>query len=157
MTKISDIISKYSLQNHPEGGFFAETYRSANSVLSPVNGSGRSSVTDIYYLLTKGEISRFHKVLHDEIWNFYEGSPLKIIKYDGGGITEFLIGPDCQDGYKTVIEGGTYQAAFPTGEYSLAGCTVAPGFDFADFSFMTDQPEVASDFKLKFPEYKHLI
>lgn len=70
---------------------------------------------------------------------------------------EYLIGHNCKDGYKVVIEGGEYQAAVSTGEYSLVGCTVAPGFDFTDFSFMTDQLDVITAFKPEFPEYHYLI
>ncbi len=70
---IENLIIKYNLQKHPEGGYFAEIYRSDSIVDSPVNGEKRNALTDIYYLLEKGEVSRFHKVIHDEIWNFYEG------------------------------------------------------------------------------------
>ena len=151
------IITKYSLQKHPEGGYFCETYRSKSSLLSPINGKERASVTDIYYMLTQGETSRFHKVIHDEIWHFYEGSPLKLFKYDGKCISEYTIGPNCDDGYKVVIEAGMYQAAITTGEYSLMGCTVAPGFDFNDFSFLSDDVEAANEFKNSFPSHKYLI
>lgn len=154
---IEKIIKKYNMQKHPEGGYFAETYRSSQEVTSPVNGLKRNALTDIYFLLASGERSRFHKVLHDEIWNFYEGDPLKIIKFDGNKLTEHIIGPDSNDGYKVVIEGGVWQAAAPTGEYSLVGCTVAPGFDFSDFSFLSDDAKLADFIKNNFPDYEYLI
>ena len=155
--KLDNLISKYSMQKHPEGGFFAETFRSETSLISPMNSESRSALTDIYYMLKKDEISRFHKVIHDEIWNFYEGSPLKLFKYDGKKVSEYMIGPNCNDGYKVVIEGGSYQAAISTGDYSLVGCTVAPGFDFADFSFLEDDAKLAEGIMINFPKYTYLI
>lgn len=155
--RVDELITKYSMQKHPEGGYFTETYRSEMLIESPVNKQLRSAVTDIYFLLTKGEISRFHKVKHDEIWHFYEGAPLKLIKYDGEKVVEHLIGPDCPEGYKVVIPGGIYQAAVPQGEYCLMGCTVAPGFDFADFSFLADFEEERINLEKKYPEFKYLL
>ena len=70
---------------------------------------------------------------------------------------EYIIGPDCDDGFKVVIEGGSYQAAVSTGEYSLAGCSVAPGFDFKDFAFLSDNADLETKFITAFPEYKNLI
>lgn len=157
MTNMDELIKKYSLQKHPEGGYFAETFRSESILTSPINDQKRAAVTDIYYLLTKGEISRFHKVSHDEIWHFYEGDPLMVVKFDGNAVSEYLIGPACPDGYKVVVEGGCFQAAVPQGEYSLLGCTVAPGFDFADFSFLLDFSEEASAFEVKYSKYQKLL
>jgi len=154
---IDDLIQKYSLQKHPEGGYYAETYRSQDIVKSPVNCEFRNSVTDIYFLLSKGEVSRFHKVLHDEIWHFYEGDPLKIISFDGQNLSEYIIGRNCKDGYKVAIEGGIWQAALSTGAYSFAGCTVAPGFDFQDFSFLADDVYFANKIREKFLRYVCLI
>ncbi|MBF0240178.1 MAG: cupin domain-containing protein, partial [SAR324 cluster bacterium] len=104
---------------------------------SPVAKAPRSAVTHIYFLLVKGQISRFHKVLHDEIWNFYEGSPLRLIQFDGVQLAETMLGPGCET-YVSIVPPKVYQASETTGEYSLVGCTVAPGFDFADFSFLKD-------------------
>lgn len=151
------LIEKYALQPHPEGGFFAETFRSGQTVIADVDQKRRSAVTDIYYLLTKGQISRFHRVVSDEIWHFYEGGPLKLVKYNGSTISEHIIGPFSPDGYKMVIEGGNYQAAFPLGEYSLIGCTVAPGFEFQDFSFLANNKEESEGFRVNFPEYANLL
>ena len=132
--KISDLIQKYKLQPHPEGGYFREVYRSNQEVNSPISNEKRNTVTQIYFLLKKGQVSRFHKVTHDEIWNFYEGAPLKLIEFDGENVSEKLIGED--GNYFHVIKGGIYQAAESTGEYSLVGCSVSPGFDFKDFCFL---------------------
>ena len=131
------LIDKYNLIPHPEGGYYRELFRSNQIVISSVPDQKRNAVTHIYFLLLRGQVSRFHKVLHDEIWNFYEGSPLRLIKFNGDKIEEVIIGKN-SDSYVDVVPGGLFQAAETTGEYSLVGCTVAPGFDFADFSFLTN-------------------
>lgn len=153
---VSEIIEKYGLTPHPEGGYYREVYRSAQSVKSPVTGKVRSALTHIYFLLTKGDVSVFHKVLHDEIWNFYEGDPLRLIKLNAEGFTESIIGPGtCA--YCETVPAGIFQAAETTGCYSLIGCTVAPGFDFADFSFLRKD---TVEFRLlteKHPEYSRFL
>jgi len=154
---INKLIKKYNLQKHPEGGYYAETYRSEMLIKSPEICESRNAVTDIYFLLANEEISRFHKVLHDELWHFYEGSPLKVITFDGNSIRESIIGPNTPDGYKTVVKGGVWQAAISTGDYSLVGCTVAPGFDFADFEFLDDDANLAETVRRDFSDYEYLL
>lgn len=154
MKKIQEIIAKYQLQPHPEGGYFRELYRSEQVLNSPINGKKRNTITHIYFLLAQGQISRFHKVLHDEIWNFYEGSPLKLIEFDGNRIQETIIGN--QDYFK-VIKGGVFQAAESMGEYSLVGCSVAPGFDFNDFSFITGESSLIKIFESNYPEFMRFV
>lgn len=134
-----ELIDKLDLQPHPEGGFYKEVFRSATLVQSPNHGKSRSSVTDIYFLLPAGQISRFHRVLHEEIWNFYEGAPLRLIEMtpDLNHHTSLVLGGSQSICYKHCIPALHWQAAESTGEYSLVGCTVAPGFDFEDFSFLT--------------------
>ena len=85
-------------------------------------------------------------MVHDEIWHFYEGQPLALIQYDETEIKKELIGPECLD-YAAIVPGNTWQAAETTGEYSLVGCTVAPGFDFTDFSFLNHTPLSLDKFK----------
>lgn len=136
-SKIKKLIAKYDLSPHPEGGWYKETYRSSSQLTSPINQQTRSNVTQIYFLLAKGDISRFHKVLHEEIWHFYEGAPLKLYDADSENCQEIVL--SAENGmYHHVIPGGNYQAAESSGEYTLVGCTVAPGFDFADFSFLAE-------------------
>ena len=137
---MQDLIDKYKLIPHPEGGHYAVVYESKQAVTSPVVNEDRKAITHIYFLLLKGQVSIFHKVVHDEIWNFYDGDPLKLIKYDGSTVEENIIGSGCSD-YVSIVEGGVYQAAESTGRYSLVGCSVAPGFEFEDFSFLCDQFE----------------
>ena len=153
---MQQLIDKYDLHPHPEGGYYREVYRSAQSVTSNVVDAERQAVTHIYFLLTKGQISRFHRVHHDEIWNFYEGAPLRFITSDGLTVQEQLLGPGCA-AYFGIAEGGLYQAAESTGDYSLMGCSVSPGFDFADFSFLADVPELVQLLGQKAPTYRRFV
>jgi predicted cupin superfamily sugar epimerase len=156
INEMEQLIDKYKLVPHPEGGYFREVFRSGQKVFSSVADAKRDAVTHIYFLLITGQVSRFHKVLHDEIWNFYQGSPLRLVQYDGGKIEEEIIGVDCSS-YVSFVAGGLFQAAESTGEYSLVGCTVAPGFDFTDFSFLSDDATAITNFMHKHPEYDKFV
>lgn len=149
------LIDKYHLIPHPEGGYYRETFRSEFPVSSHA-GHRRDALTHIYFLLMKGQISRFHKVIHDEVWNFYEGDPLMLIKYDGKSIREEVIGRNCNE-YVSVVPGGTWQAAETSGEYSLVGCTVAPGFHCDDFSFLKHDVAACRKIKAEHPEYARFV
>lgn len=152
------VIQAFNLKPHPEGGFFRELYRSTQNVhSSPVDGE-RSALTHIYFLLRKGDISRFHKVEHDEIWNVYEGAPIKLVHFDSeaGTLQEEIIGHGCEN-YCTVIERKKYQAAESTGEYTLVGCSVGPGFDFKDFAFIDGGSDQAEFIKKNYPDYQRFL
>jgi predicted cupin superfamily sugar epimerase len=153
---MQNLIDKYNLMPHPEGGYYAVVYESKQRVTSPVVNKNRKAITHIYFLLLKGQVSLFHKVAHDEIWNFYEGDSIKLIKYNGLTIEEDIIGSGCRD-YASIVEGGIYQAAESTGDYSLVGCSVAPGFDFEDFFLLRDDLESKEDFLEIFPGYGKFI
>lgn len=150
------LIKKYNLIPHPEGGHYREVYRSEQTLFSPAAGKERSALTHIYFLLAAGQISRFHKVVHDEVWNFYAGDPLKLIRYDGRDLSETIIGAAGGD-FAAVVKGGVFQAAETTGACSLVGCTVAPGFEFEDFSFLGDDPELKAKLLKKFPGCQRLV
>ena len=153
---MQDLIDKYNLIPHPEGGYYREVYRSEQILSSPVAGKKRSALTHIYFLMLKGQVSRFHKVVHDEVWNFYAGDPLKLIRYNGADVTEAIIGAMGGD-FVAVVTGGIFQAAETTGAYSLVGCSVAPGFDFEDFSFLSDVPELKLKLMENYPAYRRLL
>ncbi|RYY57014.1 MAG: cupin domain-containing protein [Chitinophagaceae bacterium] len=136
--KASWWISRFNMTTHVEGGSFAEVYRSPLTLPPSVTASAavRNSATHIYFLLEQGQFSAFHRILSDELWHFYEGDPLVVyeIKKDGTLVEHFL-GRGEQQQLFTVIEAGSWFASAPgqNSEYSLVGCTVSPGFDFADF------------------------
>lgn len=153
------LIEQYQLQAHPEGGYFREVYRSTQTVHSDVVNGTRHAATHIYFLLSAGQLSRFHRVLHDELWHFYAGEPLRLVTYntDKQIIHEQLIGEthSSHGEYMALVSAGDFQAAESTGAYSLVGCTVAPGFDFADFSFLsTAQAQAVT---AHFPDYQRFV
>jgi len=157
------LIEQYQLQAHPEGGYFREVYRSTQTVHSDVVNDTRHAATHIYFLLSAGQFSRFHRVLHDELWHFYAGAPLRLVTYntDEQSVCEQLIGetnPSYDDDmgeYMALVPAGDFQAAESTGAYSLVGCTVAPGFDFADFSFFSTA--YAQFVTSRFPDYQRFV
>ena len=155
-----ELIEVLKLTPHPEGGYYREIYRSESKLISPVNGEMRNSLTDIYFLLVAGQISRLHRVVHDEIWHFYEGDPLELVEIqsDGMEMSKILLGGDNDIvKYTHCIKGGNWQAAYSTGEYSLVGCTVGPGFDFADFEFLKENADARSTVFDKNPDLLNLI
>jgi predicted cupin superfamily sugar epimerase len=137
-----EVIAALNLQPHPiEGGFFRETYRSADvlpqSVL-PTNPGPRSLSTAIYYLLTPKTFSAMHRLPTDEIFHFYLGDPVQMLQLSSPGVSRTLIlGADLAKGHvpQTVVPGGTWQGSFllPGGQFALLGATMAPGFDYADY------------------------
>ena len=154
------LIDSLELSPHPEGGYYKEVYRSATTVHSPHAGGNRNALTDIYFLLLSGQISRLHRVLHDEVWHFYEGAPLCLVEIEAEGfqIRDVRLescGPLPR--YKHCIRGGNWQAAYSSGEYSLVGCTVAPGFDFTDFEFLSENAAEKAAVLEKFPEVKPYV
>jgi uncharacterized protein len=154
------LIDTLELSPHPEGGYFKEVYRSATIVHSTLAGDRRNALTDIYFLLLSGQVSRFHRVVHDEIWHFYEGSPLVLVEIVAATFEMREIrlgGAGTLPNYKHCIRGGNWQAAYSTGDYSLAGCTVAPGFAFADFEFLQQHATLQAVVLEKFPKIAHLI
>jgi predicted cupin superfamily sugar epimerase len=158
--RAESIIQELGLTPHPEGGFFKETFRSELLVKSPVNGEMRNAVTDIYFLLLAGQVSRFHKVLHDEIWHFYEGDPIELIELDADSLdsAHVILGNDSHiPTHKHCVKGGNWQAARSMGDYSLVGCTVAPGFDFADFSFLKENELLSAKLLARNPELADLV
>jgi predicted cupin superfamily sugar epimerase len=125
-----DIIETLGLQPHPEGGHFRETFRDAQTT-----GAGRAASTAIYFLLRAGEKSRWHRVDATEVWHFYAGAPLKLGLCEGKQATMVRLGLDLAAGERpqSVVPAGTWQQAESLGAWTLVGCTVAPGFEFAGF------------------------
>lgn len=124
------LIALLDLKPHPEGGYFRETFRD-----QPPTG-GRAFSTAIYFLLREGEVSRWHRVDAAEVWHFYKGAPLELRI----GTDIYVLGPDIDEAQvpQLVVPPGVWQAARSLGEYTLVGCTVAPGFAFAHFEMAPD-------------------
>ena len=141
-----ELVDTLGLAPHPEGGFFREAFRSSDRVTRASSGEERSALTTIHYLLPAGSFSRWHRVLSDEAWHFAEGSPLELFVCDPGetALRRTVLGP-AGGGARPVeiVPAGCAQAARPLGSFTLVGCTVGPGFEFADFRLLADEPEVA--------------
>jgi len=125
-----EIISLLELAPHPEGGWFRETFRDA-----PAEG-GRAFSTAIYFLLTVGQVSRWHRVDAAEVWHHYAGAPLRLsLSEDGETRRDLILGTDLAGGERPqlVVPKNVWQAAQSLGAWTLVGCTVAPGFEFSGF------------------------
>ncbi|MEM7699879.1 MAG: cupin domain-containing protein [Verrucomicrobiota bacterium] len=124
------------LLDHPEGGHFREVFRSSR-LITRADGQSRSALTHIYFSLDSGEISRFHRVEADEVWNLYRGSGIRLFLWDGSDAlpTEIELSTEAGE-FCHVVPAGVWQAAEPIGESVLVGCSVGPGFDFEDFQLI---------------------
>jgi len=130
LSSAADIIVRLELKPHPEGGHYRETFRDAR-----VDANGRSLSTAIHFLLARGERAHWHRIDAVEIWHYYAGHPLSLQIADDRGQRSVRLGPDLAAGEvpQAVVPVKAWQAAESTGDWTLAGCTVAPGFDFATF------------------------
>jgi uncharacterized protein len=137
--RVAELISELRLEPHPEGGYFREVFRSADKVKPLDRRPVRSALTTIYFLLLKGQHSRWHRVASDEAWHFYEGDPLVVYWIESWNAAhEEVLGSAPPNGRPLcVVPARCWQAAKPQGEYSLVGCTVGPGFDFKDFEMIS--------------------
>lgn len=166
------LIDRFHLQPHPEGGHFKEVFRSKqvvtressrlhiqdNESQQPVQVTRRSALTEIYFLLEKGDFSRFHKVVSDEAWHHLSGGPLQLI----------LLSPNLEERINLLLEpadvgeaiqvvpSSWWQAAIPLQTHTLCSCSVGPGFDFADFEMAKDGP-AAKQISRRFPDLAHLV
>ena len=161
MLTAQQLIEGYKLQSHPEGGYYLETYRSAETIPAdalPSRFSGRRSFsTAIYFLLEENQFSAFHRIKGDELWHFYTGIGLHIYVIHPDGRGEVLkLGKDITNGYsfQLIIPAGCWFASRPANEngFSFVGCTVAPGFDFTDFE-MAEKEQLMKEY----PQHKEWI
>ena len=126
----ADIIARLGLIPHPEGGHYRETFRDPRC-----DASGRAFSTAIYFLLARGERSHWHRIDAVEIWHYYAGHALTLDITDGDGRRTIRLGADSAAGEmpQAIVPPQAWQAAESTGDWTLVGCTVAPGFEFAKF------------------------
>lgn len=150
--EISTIIEKLQMLPHPEGGFYKETYRSKDTCLD----DSRNLQTAIYFLLTSDNVSHFHRIKSDEIWYFHSGSPLVVHTLTDKGHTQHLVGNDLLAGQtpQLLVQKNTIfgSSVFEKDSYSLVSCSVAPGFDFADFELFTK-----ADLMKDYPDFERII
>jgi predicted cupin superfamily sugar epimerase len=153
-------IARLNLAPHPEGGWYRQTYRSSlllpNAAL-PGYGGDRVAANTIYFLLSGDEFSALHRLRSDEVWHFYVGSPLVVHVIDSeGAYSQILLGsdPDAGQAFQAVVPGGCWfgSSLLHPGTFALVGCTVAPGFEFADFE-MAKRRELLS----LYPEQRDII
>jgi len=151
------LIRRLGLLPHPEGGHYRETYRAAGTVIR-ADGAHRAASTAIYYLLCDGAWSTWHRIRADELWHFHAGSPLHIhVLAPEGGYRRLRLGNALEDPgaeFQAVVPAGSWFAAEltePDG-YALAGCTVAPGFEFSEFELAD-----ASELRRLYPAQAGLI
>lgn len=154
-TRAAELIESLRLEAHPEGGWYREVFR------SPTAAHGdRAAITTIYYLLADGGHSRWHRIESDEIWHWYEGAPLELI-----GVSETdwvprrtVLGPAGADHTPVgAVPGGEWQAARTLGDYTLVGCSVAPGFQYSEFRLLADDAALAARLRQRLPSLASFI
>jgi predicted cupin superfamily sugar epimerase len=160
-SRAAELIAGLSLEPHPEGGYYREIFRSG-LLIEPADGRGaRAALTTIYFLLPAGEASRWHRVTSDEVWHFYEGGPLELLEIDAAcqTLSRHCLASATANSQAPVhtIPAGHWQAARPLGDYALLGCTVSPGFDFADFTLLADDTVGAARVRSTWPEMASFI
>jgi predicted cupin superfamily sugar epimerase len=161
MNEFQHWIELLQLRPHPEGGYFRETYRSAETIakdaLPARFGGDRAFSTAIYYLLAGSDFGALHRIRQDEVWHYYDGAGLTVHVIDpGGNYSAIRLGRDLPAGEvpQAVVPAGHWFGATVTDSrsYGLAGCMVAPGFDFADFEMPSRQELLAL-----FPQHREVI
>jgi hypothetical protein len=152
-------IEHLQLMPHPEGGFYRETYRAAESIsrqaLPPRFPADRNFSTAIFFLLRAQDRSVFHRIKSDELWHYHAGDALDIYILDNTTLTIHTLGSQVDKGelLQIVVPANTwFGARTKYGDYTLAGCTVSPGFDFADFE-MADRAQLLQNF----PQHREAI
>ncbi|PBQ34423.1 hypothetical protein CNR22_22465 [Sphingobacteriaceae bacterium] len=140
--KVEELVNYLNLSPHPEGGFYKEAYRSAGTIskesLPEEFGGDRNFATAIYFLIEKNNFSALHKIKSDETWHFYSGDALEVIEINEQGELKItLVGNKMDEGqvFQYTVKANTWfgSRVQQGGECALVGCTVAPGFNFADF------------------------
>ena len=160
LADIDRLIATYKLTPHPEGGFYAETYRSCGLIAAenlPTFTGSRAYSTAIVYLLRAGDKSHLHRIKQDEIWHFYLGGPMRLVIISPcAKLLEVTLGQNIAAGHfiQYCVPKGCWFGATPLPEssFSFVGCTVAPGFDFEDFELGQK-----NQLSKQFPAFKNII
>lgn len=141
MERYEEWVGRLEMKAHPEGGYYGETYRSADVIPREVLASGyagpRNISTAIYFLLPSSQVSCFHRIAFDELWHFHTGAPLHLYLLLPTGVHVLKLGPDFSAGesFQVTVPANTWFGGIvpASDSFALCSCTVAPGFDFADF------------------------
>jgi predicted cupin superfamily sugar epimerase len=159
--RAAQLIETLDLRPHPEGGYYRELFRSRTLVAPGDERGARPALTTIYFLLTADMRSRWHRVLSDEVWHLYEGGPLELLELElpQYRLTKHRLAAVGENDAFPVhtIAAGVWQAAHTLSPYTLVGCTVAPGFDFADFRLLADDAEHAAVVRARWPDLVEFI
>lgn len=158
--RAAHLIAVLQLEPHPEGGYFRRIFRSDAQVTPLDNRPDRSALTTIYYLLPTGERSCWHRVSSDEVWHFIEGSPLELMCAEENfpAVNLHLLGPLEEERQPVrIVPRNQWQAARSTGPFTLAGCTVGPGFEFSDFEMLRSLPDQARTLRANHPRLAPFI
>jgi predicted cupin superfamily sugar epimerase len=154
--RAAELIKTLDLKPHPEGGFYRELFRSATTVMPEDDRGARAALTTIYFLLAGGALSRWHRVASDEVWHLYEGGPLEVLDLDLAArrLERHRLATVAGDAARPtcVIVAGRWQATRSLGPYALMGCTVGPGFEFADFRLMASDPVATHALHTEWPD-----
>ncbi len=152
MTQLQQLINNLELQAHPEGGYYKETYRAAQTI----DGQDRQLLTSIYFLLTAENVSKFHRIKSDELWYFHAGNPLIVHTLSERGHEQHHLGLDLSKGQQPFLwipKDTIFGSSILDDEgYALVSCAVSPGFDFRDFELFT-----AEQLLLKFAAHQEII
>jgi predicted cupin superfamily sugar epimerase len=161
MSITDQLIQKYNLEPHPEGGWYKQTYKSNEQIVAEALpkrfSASRTFSTAIYFLLEQGNFSAFHRIKSDECWHFYAGGPLLIYIIEQTGELKIIsLGSDHEKGqlFQYVVPANCWFASRPApeSEYCFVGCTVSPGFEFEDFE-LADLTELS----VVYPQHKSII
>lgn len=161
MSITDQLIQKYNLEPHPEGGWYKQTYKSKEQIVADALperfGANRVFSTAIYFLLEQGNFSAFHRIKSDECWHFYAGDPLLIYIIEQNGELKIIpLGNDIEKdhAFQYVVPANCWFASRPaTGsEYCFMGCTVSPGFEFDDFELAN-----GNELSTMYPQHKEII
>lgn len=161
--RAAELVRRLGLLPHPEGGWYRETFRSSRAIRPGDGRPARSALTSILFLLADGGASRWHRVASDEAWHFHGGAPLELFRLDAEDAdarpVRELLGPagDADALPLRVVPAGEWQAARTTGAWTLVGCTVGPGFDFADFAMLADREDEAERLRPRLGELAALV
>ena len=158
--RVSELISLLELEPHVGGGYIREVFRSTNLIHLPGNREERKASTTIYYLLAVGEYDSWHRLDGDEAWHYYEGAMLELFWIEQGA-EKYTRSPIGEVGELSrpvaVVPGGCWQMARTTGEYTLVGCTMGPGFEYEGYQLLRDNLEEANEIRRRFPELAEFI